>query len=183
MHHHKKPSLALRLRVLSALDYAPGNSIRARIKAVSERTFADPQTGFSYQFTWRTISTWLYRHKKHGITTLDNKTRADKNTYRKVQVNELAEAISDVLPTLSHNKTGTIPKMALYRALLKQHYFQRSQLSQTSFYRMVRENELLNLEQTRKNRSIFPLAAPSRTGACESWMSRRTQAWSISLEV
>ena len=45
MHHHKKPSLALRLRVLSALDYAPGNSIRARIKAVSERTFADPQTG------------------------------------------------------------------------------------------------------------------------------------------
>ena len=114
MHHHKKPSLALRLRVLSALDYAPGNSIRARIKAVSERTFADPQTGFSYQFTWRTISTWLYRHKKHGITTLDNKTRADKNTYRKVQVNELAEAISDVLPTLSpqqnwhHSKDGTV---------------------------------------------------------------------------
>ena len=157
MHHHKKPSLALRLRVLSALDYAPGNSIRARIKAVSERTFADPQTGFSYQFTWRTISTWLYRHKKHGITTLDNKTRADKNTYRKVQVNELAEAISDVLPTLSHNKTGTIPKMALYRALLKQHYFQRSQLSQTSFYRMVRENELLNLEQTRKLRRSFSM--------------------------
>jgi putative transposase len=157
MPHPKKPSLALRLRVLSAIDYAPGNSIRARIKAVSERTFADPQTGFNHQFTWRTISTWLYRHKKHGITTLDNKSRADKNTYRKVQVNELAEAISDVLPTLSHNKTGIIPKMALYRALLKQNYFQRSQLSQTSFYRMVSENELLNLEQTRKLRRSFSM--------------------------
>ena len=27
------------------------------------------------RFTWRTISTWLYRHKKHGMTTLQNKTR------------------------------------------------------------------------------------------------------------
>ncbi len=157
MHHHKKPPLELRLRVLSAIDYAAGNSIQARIKAVSKRTFTDPQTGCDYQFTWRTISTWLYRHKKHGITTLDNKTRADKNTYRKVQVNELAEAISEVLPTLSHNKTGIIPKMALYRAILKQNYFQRSQLSQTSFYRMVRENELLNLEQTQKLRRSFSM--------------------------
>ena len=47
--------------------------------------------------------------------------------------------------------------MAVVRALLKQHYFQRSQLSQTSFYRMVRENELLNLEQTRKLRRSFSM--------------------------
>ncbi len=157
MHKHKKPPLELRLRVLSAIDYADGKNIQARIKAVSKRTFTDPQTGCDYQFTWRTISTWLYRHKKNGITTLDNKTRSDKNTYRKVQVNELAEAISEVLSTLSHNKTGTIPKMALYRGLLKQNYFQRSQLSQTSFYRMVRENELLNLEQTQKLRRSFSM--------------------------
>lgn len=140
---NKKPPLELRLRVLSAIDYAPGNSIQARIKKVSERTFVDAQTGCEYRFTWRTISTWLYRFKKRGITTLDNKTRADKNSYRKIKINELAEAINEVIPTLRKNKTGVIPKLTLYRQLLKKNYFQRSQLSQTSFYRMVRKNNLL----------------------------------------
>jgi hypothetical protein len=155
--HKKNPPLELRLRVLSAIDYAPGNSITARIKNISERSFTDSQTGNDYQFTWRTISTWLYRFKKRGITTLDNKTRADKNSYRKVQVNELAEALNEIIPTLSKNKGGTTPKMALYRQLLKKNYFQRSQLSQTSFYRMLRENNLLDFEQTQKLRRSFAM--------------------------
>jgi putative transposase len=78
---HKIPPLEIRLQVLSAVDYAPGDSIRARIQSVATRTFIDKRTDNRYQFTWRTISTWLYRFKKHGITTLDNKTRRDKNTY------------------------------------------------------------------------------------------------------
>ncbi len=154
---NKKPPLELRLRVLSAIDYAPGNSIQARIKKVATRTFIDQQTGNEYRFTWRTISTWLYRFKKRGITTLDNKSRADKNSYRKVQLNELAEALNDIIPTLSKNKTGLIPKLTLYRQLLKKNYFQRSQLSQTSFYRMVRENNLLDFEQTQKLRLSFAM--------------------------
>ena len=153
----KKPPLELRLRVLSAIDYAPGNSIQARIKQVATRTFTDQQTGCDYQFTWRTISTWFYRYKKNGITTLDNKTRADKNSYRKIQVNELAEAINEVIPTLSKNKKGRIPKMALYRQLLKHNYFQRSQLSQTAFYRMLRTHDLLDNEQTHKLRHSFAM--------------------------
>lgn len=152
-----KPSLELRLRVLSAVEYAPGDSVRDRIKNVALRTFTDDLSSHSYQFTWRTIETWVYRYKKHGITTLDNKTRCDKNQYRKVQINELAEAINDIIPTLSKNKVGVIPKMALYRQLMQKQYFQRSQLSQTSFYRMVRENDLLNVEQTRKLRHSFAM--------------------------
>lgn len=115
----KKPPLELRLRVLSAIDYAPGNNIKERIISVSTRTFTDEQTDRDYQFTWRTISTWLYRFKKNGITTLGNKTRSDKNTYRKIEINELAEAITDIIPTLSKNKVGSIPKMTLYRQLLQ----------------------------------------------------------------
>lgn len=156
-HPKKKPPLELRLRVLSAIDYAPGKSIRARIKNVATRTFTDEQTGCEYQFTWQTISTWLYRFKKRGITTLDNKTRADKNRYRKVQLNELAEALNEIIPTLSKNKTGLIPKLTLYRLLLRKNYFQRSQLSQTSFYRMLRENNLLDFEQTQKLRLSFAM--------------------------
>ena len=151
------PPLELRLRVLSAIDYAPGNSIRDRIRHVSQRVFVDEQTGHSYQFTWRTIETWRCRFRKHGIATLDRKTRRDKNAYRKVQPNELAEAISEILPSLRFNKSGVIPKMALYRKLLEHHFFSRSQLSQTSFYRMVRENDLLNLEQSKKLRQSFAM--------------------------
>jgi hypothetical protein len=33
-----------------------------------------------YQFTWRTIETWVYRFKKHGITAMDKRTRYNKNT-------------------------------------------------------------------------------------------------------
>lgn len=156
-HNKPIPSLEVRLQVLSAIDYAPGNSIRDRIRHVSERTFADATTGAEYRFTWRTIETWRTRFKKHGMAVLSKKVRSDKHTYRKVKVNELAEAISDVLPTLRFNKTGVIPKMALYRQLLNHNYFARSQLSQTAFYRMVRDNDLLNNEQTQKLRQSFAM--------------------------
>ena len=106
--------LEIRLQVLSAVDYAPGDNIRQRIKSVALRIFTDTRSNINYQFTWRTISTWLYRFKKHGVTTLDNKTRKDKNCYRKIQPNELAEAINEILPTLGRSKNGNFPKMALY---------------------------------------------------------------------
>jgi len=133
----------------------PGHSIRSRIKHVAGRCFVDEQTGQSYQFTWRTISTWLYRFKKHSVIALANKTCADKNAYRKVQPNELAEALHKILPGLSHNKTGIIPKSTLYPRLLGKGFFRRSQLSQTSFYRMVRENNLLDTAQCKKLRRSF----------------------------
>ncbi|MES9858867.1 MAG: DDE-type integrase/transposase/recombinase, partial [Sedimenticola sp.] len=130
---------------------------RSRIKKVAKHRFVDQQTGCDYQFTWRTISTWLYRFKKYGVTSLECKTRADKNAYRKVQPNELAEAISEVLPGMSPNKSGIIPKSTLYRCLLEKGLFVRSQLSQTSFYRMVRENKLLDNDQCKAMRRSFAM--------------------------
>ena len=121
----KNPPLEIRLSVLAAVDYAPGNTIRERIKSVSQQHFTDQRTGTSYRFTWRTISTWLYRYKKGGVTTLEKKTRSDKQTQRKVQVTELAEAINEVLPSLRQNKVGKIPKSTLYRCLLEKNYFTR----------------------------------------------------------
>ncbi|NQY36628.1 MAG: hypothetical protein HRT37_16980 [Alteromonadaceae bacterium] len=59
----------------------------------------------------------------------------------------------------------------MYRQLIKQGYVQRSQLSQTSFYRMVRENELLNLEQSKKLRQSFAMQF-----ANELWQADR-RAW------
>lgn len=153
----KTPSLELRIRILSAIDYAPGKTIVERIKNVSKQTFHDARAGQEYQFTWRTISTWLYRHKKSGVVTLENKSRSDKNQYRKVRINELAEAINEIIPTFSQNKKGIIPKQAIYRRLLEKDFFSRSQLSQTSFYRMVNDNDLLDDKQIQKLRRSFSM--------------------------
>lgn len=152
-----KPSFELRLRVLNAVYDAPGNSMRERILCVADKTFADGMSGHSYRFTWRTISTWLYRHRKNGIATLENKTRSDKDAYRKVQVNQLAEAIHEVLPTLSHNKAGVIPKSVLYRVLLQRSLFARSQLAPTTFYRMLRTHQLLDDQAVHKQRLSFAM--------------------------
>ena len=152
-----KPSFELRLRVLHAVHDAPGESMRARIKCAADKTFTDTLSGHRYQFTWRTISTWLYRHQKNGITTLENKTRSDKDAYRKVQVNQLAEAIHEVLPSLAPNKTGVIPKSVLYRVLLQRGLFTRSQLAPTTFYRMVRTHQLLDDTAVQKQRLSFAM--------------------------
>ena len=152
-----KPSFELRLRVLHAVHDAPGDSMRERIKCVADKTFLDALSGHTYQFTWRTISTWLYRHQRNGITTLENKTRSDKDAYRKVQVNQLAEGIHEVLPTLAHNKTGVIPKSVLYRVLLQRGLFTRSQLAPTTFYRMVRTHHLLDDKVVQKQRLSFAM--------------------------
>ena len=150
-----KASFELRLRVLAAVEYAEGDTIRDRIKRVSERAFQD--NGYEYRFTWRTISTWVYRHKKHGIATLEPKPRSDKSRTRKVQVGQLAEAIHDILPSFSKNKVGQLPKIMLYRRLIEKGYFSKQQLSQTVFYRIVRENELLKESVNQKLRLSFSM--------------------------
>ncbi|MER2492102.1 DDE-type integrase/transposase/recombinase [Catenovulum sediminis] len=151
------PSLEVRLRVLAAVDAAQGATVRERIKQVSQQSFTCHQSNHVFKFTWRTISTWVYRYKKDGITTLEKKTRADKNAQRKVQVSELAEALSEVLPSLSANKVGVVPKSTIYRVLLARNYFTRAQLAPTTFYRFVREHELLDLESTNKLRMAFAM--------------------------
>jgi transposase InsO family protein len=152
-----KPSFELRLRVLNAVYEAPGNTLRQRIKHVADKRFADILSGTQHQFTWRTISTWLYRHKKNGIATLQSKTRSDKNAYRKVQVNQLAQALHEVAPSLSTNKSGITPKSVLYRVMLQRGLFTRSQLAPTTFYRMVRTHRLLDEKAAQKMRLSFAM--------------------------
>jgi transposase InsO family protein len=152
-----RPSFELRLRVLNAVHDAPGNTMRERIKFVADKSFTDVASGYTHRFTWRTISTWLYRHRVNGITTLENKTRSDKDAYRKVQVNQLAEAIHEALPTLVPNKGGAILKSVLYRVLLQRGFFTRSQLAPTTFYRMMRTHQLLDAQAVHKQRLSFAM--------------------------
>ena len=45
------PPLHIRLRVLAAVDYAPGRTMRERIRTVSQQHFVDQTTGQTFQFT------------------------------------------------------------------------------------------------------------------------------------
>ena len=55
----KWPSTYLKMRVLGAVDLAPGKTKEERLKHVAGMTFVD-EDGVPRRFTWRSIQTWLW---------------------------------------------------------------------------------------------------------------------------
>ena len=153
----RRPSAELRLAVLCSIDHAPGNNITQRIRAVSYRQHIDPITGQAHQFTWRTIQSWYSRHKKDGITVIENKTRKDRFTTRKISVAQLAEAIKETLGDINPNKVGRSLKSALYKTMIKKGLITRVQIAPTTFYRFIREHDLLKDESIEKERLSFAM--------------------------
>jgi putative transposase len=135
----KQPSVYLKMRVLGAIDTAPGKTRHQRIQHVAALTFLD-EDGNSRQFTWRTIQTWHYRYKNHGITGMTNQPRQDKGHVRKVTPEELLEALNAAKPHFHHHRTN---KRALYRFCIDKGLLQQSRIAQTTFYRFLREYNLL----------------------------------------
>jgi len=135
----RNPTPYLKMRVLGAIDMAPGHSIQARIQAVSQMTFTDEE-GHPRQFTWRTIQTWYSRFQKHGVTVIENKTRSDKGKTRKVGLEDVQEALRQVRPK-AHGKTPTLA--LLYRLCIESGYLTRAQIAPNTFRRVVQQYELL----------------------------------------
>ncbi len=75
----KRVSPYLKMQVLGAIEFAPGNAIVQRIRHVSSLLFTD-EANIPCQFTWRTIQTWYSRYKKDGITTMAPKPRSDRGS-------------------------------------------------------------------------------------------------------
>jgi putative transposase len=138
MRHH--PTAYMRMRVLGAIDSAPGKTIRDRIREVSQNVFTD-EDGFSHQFTWRTIETWRTRYNLYGVTAMENKPRTDKGATRKITPEQLLEAINQVLPLFRSKKHFN--KADIYRRCIEQGILRNDQIAWTTFYRFVREHELL----------------------------------------
>lgn len=135
----KNPTAYLKMRVLGAIDMAPGDSIHARIQAVSQMSFTDEE-GQPRQFTWRTIQTWYSRYKKHGVTVMENKPRSDKGKVRKVVLEDVAEAIQKVLLKI-HSQSPTLA--TVYRLCLEEGLLTRRQIAPNTFRRLVKKYELL----------------------------------------
>ena len=143
---------------------AEGKTERARIQAVSQMTFTDEE-GLPRQFTWRTISTWLCRYRKHGVTVMEKQARVDKGKTRKVKPEDILEAIQIVLPK-TH---GRVPKRSLlYRLCIEQGLLNRSQVARTTFYRLVRDFELLKPDQDSASKHRLAFA---KAHANEMWQA------------
>jgi putative transposase len=158
------PTAYLRMRVLGAIDMAEGNSIQARIRAVSQMTFTD-EDGHPRQFTWRTIQTWYSRYQQHGVTVMQPRPRSDKGKRRKVVIEDVLEAIGKVQPKV-HGKTPT--RALLYRLCIEAGLLTRSQIAPNTFSRLVREFELLkpDRDSTNKHRLAF-----AKAHANEMWQA------------
>src|SRR4051794_34539523 len=107
----KLPSVYLKMRVLGAVDTVEGRTRHERIHNVAALTFLDEE-GNPRQFTWRTIQTWFYRYKNHGITGMTNHPRKDKGQTRKTTPEEVLEALNTAKP---HFRDHSANKQALYR--------------------------------------------------------------------
>lgn len=136
------------MRVLGAIDMAPGHCIHARIVAVSQMDFTD-EDGTPRRFTWRTIQTWYSRYKKHGVTVMENKPRSDKGKRRKVQPEILLEAIKAILPKM-HGKTPH--RATLYRLCIEEGLLTRSQIAPNTFSRLVSQYEMLKPDDQSTNK-------------------------------
>lgn len=150
----KKISSYLKMRVLGAIDFAPGKSIVERIKNAAQLIFTDEE-GKPRQFTWRTIQTWLYNYKNHGINGIQNRTRKDKGKTRKVTPEELMESINQAMP---HFKKGKLNKFSIYRFCIEQGILRKEEIAPTTFYRLIRENELLKNDDNEHNKMRLAFA-------------------------
>ena len=146
----KQPSVYLKMRVLGAVDTIAGRTRHERVHNVADMTFLDEE-GNPRQFTWRTIQTWHYRYKNHGITGMIQQPRKDKGQPRKVTPEELLEALNAARPHFSKCRSN---KRALYRFCIENGLLQPDRIAQTTFYRFLREYNLLAPEEADNKRRL-----------------------------
>ena len=153
----KHASPYLKMRVLGALDTAPGRTRHERVHQVAAMTFTDEE-GQPRSFTWRTIQTWWYRYKNHGITDMTPQPRSDKGQPRKVTPEELLEAINTVLPSFHCKDPRNAPHQAtpnmtaIYRRCVEMGLLQKNQIARTTFSRCIRQYDLLKPEPDERNK-------------------------------
>jgi transposase InsO family protein len=160
----KRVSPYVKMRVLGAIEHAPGTTNVARIKYVAGLVFKS-EDGEPLRFTWRTIQTWYSRYKKNGITEMTPKPRSDKGHPRKVHPEELQEAIEAALPFF-HGKPKNIA--AVYRLCIEKGFLQRQRVAPNTFRRLVNHLELLKPEQESTNKRRLAFA---KAHANEMWQA------------
>jgi transposase InsO family protein len=166
------------MRVLGAIDVVEGKSREERIRNVAQMTFLDEE-GNPYCFTWRTIQTWYYRYKKHGITGMINDSRADKGATRKITPEEVLEAINAALPHF-HGKQPN--KSAIYRFCVEKGLLRAEQIARNTFSRFIEEYEMLKDDVSEnKRRLAFCMPYANQLWQADTMFGPRVQQRQVKL--
>jgi transposase InsO family protein len=158
----KRASIYLKLQVIGAVDSEEGPSVASRIRKVAKRIFHDEE-GQPRVYTWRTIQTWVSLYRQGGVDMLKNRPRSDRGFTRKVDVERLSGAIEKVLPEF---RDGRYNKMEIYRRCIMRGLISKQECSQTSFFRLVHDYDLLTPSGETENRRRL---AFSKQYANEMW--------------
>jgi transposase InsO family protein len=110
------------------------------------------EDGNERKFTWRTIYTWWYRYKNHGITGVEIKPRADKGVRRKISPEQLLEAVNQVIHHF--RKDNGYNATDIYRKIIELGVISRNDLAPTTYYRFVKEYELLKDDDSRNKKRL-----------------------------
>jgi transposase InsO family protein len=159
----KRVSPATKMRVLGAIEFAPGRTIKGKIDHVSSLVFKDEE-GDPLQFSRRTIQTWYSRYQKDGITSMKPKPRSDRGRTRKVEAELVQEAIDRVLPHFR----GPTNLAAIYRACIEKNLLQREQVAPNTFRRIVARYDLLKPPSETENKARL---AFSKAHANQLWQA------------
>jgi putative transposase len=174
----RHPSIYVKMRVLGAIDVVEGKSREERIRNVAQMTFLDEE-GNPYCFTWRTIQTWYYRYKKHGITGMINDSRADKGATRKITPEEVLEAINAALPHF-HGKQPN--KSAIYRFCVEKGLLRAEQIARNTFSRFIEEYEMLKDDVSEnKRRLAFCMPYANQLWQADTMFGPRVQQRQVKL--
>jgi putative transposase len=160
----KRVSPYLKMRVLGAIEYAPGTSIIARIRHIAGMPFEED--GVRYQFTWRTIQTWYSRYKKDGITTMHPRVRKDRGVPRKMTAEEVAEAVEQVRRYFRDGRPTSAA--AVYRVGVEKGIVEPARIAQTTFRRIVKAHALLAPESEEHDKVRLAFA---KSRANEMWQA------------
>jgi transposase InsO family protein len=151
------------MRVLGAIEFAPGKSNVERIRHVSTLVFTD-ENEQRFQFTWRTIQTWYSRYQKDGVTTMAPRPRSDRGQARKVEPEALLEAIE----TARASFRGSANTASIYRACIERGLLRREQIAPNTFRRLVKRYGLLKAEAHAEDKRRLAFA---KAHANEMWQA------------
>jgi len=151
----KNPSSYLKMRVLGAIESAPGKTQGERVRNVAQMVFIDEE-GCKRMYTWTTIYTWLYRYKHKGITGSLAKSKERQGSNPEDQARGTHGAINQgtaPLPQRPLQQTDIVSESHRTWAL------RREECAPTTYYRFLREYDLLKTRRKTKKRMAFRDAA------------------------
>lgn len=111
--------------------------------------------GKKYQFSKRTIKGWYYKYLKEGLTGLENHSRKDKSTSRKIKDEAVIERMIEL-----RKEYPKITTKGMYKKLLEEHYIKQD-VSIHCLFRYLKQNNLKAVEISKKEKKKYEQVYPN----------------------